>query len=296
MTDNRARVNSALMGRTMDVGGPTIHYTEDGDGDALVLLHGLGFSLYAFRHNCGVLAERHRVFSVDLPGCGYSTLPEGCPATVEAMAGYLRAFLDNLGVEHVALCAAGEGGLYALELASRCPGCISALILSSPGTLTRHFPPVVQLLRMRRLGAWALRRMRPEHVERVLKWCYFNEVDVDRMMVRQVSAPLEDPATAAALLRLLAACGESALRRRLGALRTPVLLVWGENDPGRPCALAQEYRTLLRDTQVRVLRSCGMLPHEEKPREFNEAVLEYLSQVRRRGQAMDDGILTDRFD
>ena len=280
----------------MDVGGPLIHYVEDGVGEPLVLLHGLGFSLYTWRHNRDALAERHRVLALDLPGCGYSTLPRVRPASCEAMAGYLKVFLDNLAIDRAALCGAGEGGVYALELACRCPDRVRALILCSPGSLTRQFPLPVRLLASQRLGPLALRLMRREHVERHLLWCYFNEIDVDRTMVRQVHQPLENPETATALLRLLQAYDDSYVHERLRGLAIPTLLLWGENDHGRPSVLAEEYRSQMPDARVRLLRNCGMLPHEEKPKDFNAAALEFLAQTRRHEEGFDDGLLTDRFD
>ena len=75
-----------------------LHYFEKGEGEPLLLLHGLGQSLYTFRHNIDFLAANgYRVIAPDMPGFGYSghvnifyTLEENTLA--------IRALLDALRI------------------------------------------------------------------------------------------------------------------------------------------------------------------------------------------------------
>ena len=49
-------------------GRPALHYTDEGTGTTIVLVHGWTFSGEVIRHNASALAERHRVVTVDLRG------------------------------------------------------------------------------------------------------------------------------------------------------------------------------------------------------------------------------------
>jgi pimeloyl-ACP methyl ester carboxylesterase len=282
-------INSARIGRSLDVGGPSLHYVEDGVGPPMVLLHGLGFSLYTYRKVIEPLACDLRVVAADLPGCGYSTLPDGCSASCEAMAQYLKSLLESLAIHHAVVCGAGEGGIYAMELACRYPELVDVLILVSPGSLTRHYPLGARLLANRWLGPWAVKAINPDRVGEFLRWCCFSEIDVDSLQVREVYQPFENTAARKSLLRLIKGYDDHYVHEHMKGFIKPVLIVWGEDDPARQSSMAEFYHAALPQSQVKVLRNCGMLPQEEKHKEFVSEIFAFLG-VNMPGQLVD---LTD---
>jgi pimeloyl-ACP methyl ester carboxylesterase len=272
-------VNSRDMGRMMDVGGPVMHYVDDGEGPPLLFLHGLGFSLFTFRANLPWFAPKLRVLAPDLPGCGYSWLPSNYGASPEEMAKYLKSFLGLLGIKSAAVCGAGEGGIYALELACRYPECVSALVLSSPGSLTKRFPKNLKQLANPLMGGLRIHAMELRHMREFLQWCYFSEVRVDNYLVRQTYRPFENRLVRDVLLKLLREYDDRYVHDHLLGIRCPAFIQWGENDIGRPCGMADLYRQAIPGASVHLLRNCGMLPHEEKHREFNEEMEKFLSEA-----------------
>lgn len=260
----------------MDVGGPTIHYIDDGSGPPMLFLHGLGFSLFAFRRNYPFFLKNMRIIAVDLPGCGYSRLPAYCGASPADMVKYIVRLLDALKVDRAAVCGAGEGGIYAMELAIRHPERVSALILSSPGSLTRHFPKPVRQLMNPVLGEVRMTMMNIGHAHTFLKWCYFNEISVDNYMTRQFFRPFENRLARRVLLRILKEYDDQYVHENLKAIKCPTLVVWGEIDAGRPSGMARIYGDTIAGASVYLIRNCGMLPHEEKGQEFNERAEQFL--------------------
>lgn len=269
-------INSKDMGSMADVGGPVLHYIEDGEGTPLLFLHGLGFSLFSFRRQYPHFARYMRILAPDLPGCGYSRLPGNYGSSPADMAGYLNAFLEKLNAKPAAVCAAGEGGIYALELALRHPDAVSALTLVSPGSLTRYFPKHIRQLIYPIRGELRMAAMRQEHIRDFLKWCWFNEINVDNYIVRQVYRPFENRAARQVLLKILKEYDDRYVHENLKKISCPTFIVWGETDAGRPCGMAEMYRRQIPGARVHVIRNCGMLPHEERYREFNEIVMEFL--------------------
>ncbi len=272
-------INSKELGSMMDVGGPTIHYIDDGSGPTMLFLHGLGFSLFTFRNNYPLFVKSMRIIAVDLPGCGYSRLPGHCGASPQDMAKYLIRLLDELKVERATICGAGEGGIVALEMAIRYPERVSALILSSPGSLTRHFPKPIRQLMNPLLGEIRMTFLRIGDVYNFLKWCCFNEIAVDNYMTRQVYRPFENRLARQTLLRLIQGYDDDYVHENLKAVLCPALIVWGEIDAGRPCGMADLYASQIPSSSVFLIRNCGMLPHEEKGPEFNERVVQFLLAV-----------------
>lgn len=269
-------INSRDMGRMIDVGGPVVHYLDDGSGPPILFLHGFGFSLFTFRRNFPHFARGMRVLAPDLPGCGYSTLPMNYGGSPSDMAKYLKSFLDLCGVEKAAVCGAGEGGVCAMELALRYPESVSALVLSSPGSLTRHFPVNVRRLMNPVLGDFIINYMGPRHIKDFIKWCYFNEISVDNYITRQVYRPFENRLMRRVLLKLLKQYDDNYVHEHLGEVRCPTLIVWGRGDPGRPCGIAQMYEKEMPEASAHLISNCGMLPQEEKFKEFNEVVYDFL--------------------
>lgn len=270
-------LNSAEVGRHMPVGDAVIHYHEQGEGPALVLLPGLGFSLFTFRYIIAPLSERYRVLSVDLPGCGYSRGLNGT-GTLEDMAGTLEQFIDALCPDPVAILGVAEGALYGLLLAQRRPEKVAALALVSPGSLTRHYPWAVQLLLTPWVGEWLVRRATDADLARMLKFFFFDKTTLSEHEIHQFIAPFDDMQTRMNLLTLLRNNNTHPVYEGLGRVACPVLLLWGQYDTGHPVAMSELYTQQIPQCVARVLPNCGMLVHEERPADVLDSVNSFLAR------------------
>jgi pimeloyl-ACP methyl ester carboxylesterase len=117
----------------IDVQGESVYcYTNNRDidprRDTIVFVHGAGMD-----HTVWTLFARHfarhgrNVISVDLPGHGRSG---GEPlVSIEAMADWLAAVLDEMGIERAAVTGHSLGSLVALDFAARYPDRTSALVM-----------------------------------------------------------------------------------------------------------------------------------------------------------------------
>jgi pimeloyl-ACP methyl ester carboxylesterase len=118
--------------RTVDLGTP-VHYADfGGSGPVMVLVHGIASSHLNWTTIAPQLAERARVFAIDLPGYGLSR-PASEPAGVETSANYLDRFIDVVsGGAAVSLFGHSMGGLVSLLEAGARPERIARLILMAP--------------------------------------------------------------------------------------------------------------------------------------------------------------------
>ena len=95
-----------------------MHYEREGDGEPLVLLHGIGGELCVWEPVLGALACRRDVIAVDLPGFGRSpALPDGVVPTPQALAAAVGDLMDELGIDRAHVAGNSLGGWIALELA-----------------------------------------------------------------------------------------------------------------------------------------------------------------------------------
>ena len=202
-----------------------LHYAEQGNGPALLLLHQTPRSWDEFRELIPLLADEHRVIAMDMAGFGASAkLP--APQTIELYAQGAWELLDAIGVDRAAVLGHHTGAAVALELAATGSERIAAVVLSScPWTDERYRTDHatgagVDRAQQSEDGAhlrtlWELRRpYYPAPVAGLL----------DRF-VRDALAPGVDPAEGHR------ACARYRMEDRIGSVTAPVLLIGAGEDP-----------------------------------------------------------------
>jgi pimeloyl-ACP methyl ester carboxylesterase len=130
-----------------------IAWEESGEGPALLLVHGLGYTRQGWGPARELLAGSFRVVAFDNRGIGESEVPPG-PYTVEQLAGDALQVLDEAGIERAHVLGTSLGGFVAQEIAARAPGRVDKLVLACtmPGG-PKSFPiPQPTLELMARMG------------------------------------------------------------------------------------------------------------------------------------------------
>src|SRR6056297_148521 len=108
----------ARHSRQVSVAPHRWHVQEMGDGPDLLLLHGAGGASHSWRGMMPLLAQRHRVIAVDLPGHGFTKSPYGSRSGLETMVRDLAKLITAQGWRPAALIGHSAGGAVALRLAS----------------------------------------------------------------------------------------------------------------------------------------------------------------------------------
>jgi pimeloyl-ACP methyl ester carboxylesterase len=135
----------SFSSRTIRIHGHRVTYRMAGDGDPVVLLHGLAGSSTNWRHIMPALAERFTVVAPDLLGFGESAKPRG-DYSIGAHAAGVRDLLVALGVESATIVGHSLGGGVAMQLAYLSPGRCQRLVLVSSGGLGREVSPFLRAL------------------------------------------------------------------------------------------------------------------------------------------------------
>ncbi|QUQ65102.1 alpha/beta fold hydrolase [Kutzneria sp. CA-103260] len=108
------------------------------NGPPVVLLHGSGGNTLTWMSTAGKLADRFRLFTVDLIGEPGMSAPTRPPLGSPAYAEWIDDVLDGLGLTEVQLVAASLGGWMAIDYVTRRPGRVSRLVLTVPGGIGRQ--------------------------------------------------------------------------------------------------------------------------------------------------------------
>lgn len=124
--------------------GINLHYSECGEGDPLILLHGNGEDGSYFEHQMVPFAKRFRVIALDTRGHGRSPRGEA-PFTIRQFADDLLAFMDERGIERAHLLGFSDGGNIALVFALSHPQRIGKLVLNGANLDAGGVKPSAQI-------------------------------------------------------------------------------------------------------------------------------------------------------
>jgi len=228
-------------------------YFRGGSGDSVVLLHGANDQAGAFSRIVRPLVREHRLLVPDLPGHGDSGPRDGPLSPGDLVAGVERLMEAEIGGGRATLLGNSLGGWIALVYAARHPERVRQVILLN-GAAIRSAPGVaINLLpRTREEAAQALDVLTDPATPRAPGFV------LDAMVRRSPGSPLA---------RLTEAPVDESLflDDRLGEIRTPVTLIWGESDRLMPVSYAEQTRERLPAARLDVLPRCGHMPQRECP-------------------------------
>lgn len=267
-----------------DLDGLQLHYVEEGQGPATVLIHGLGGFAESWRHNVPELARHGRVIALDLPGSGRSGKPRRA-YTLEFLAQALDRLLHTLGVDRVHLVGHSLGGAVAARYTLDHPGRVERLALLGAAVPGFDLRPswVYRTLSLPGLGEILSRLITRGICTTALARC-FDRPDPDeiRFFVDHEFAARSCSEGRAAYLSLLRSVtddftlGADVYRAALSQLGRGVLVVHGLQDRVIPLAHARQVAEGLGVAQPRWLDRCGHFPQIEHAEVVNTYLRDFL--------------------
>lgn len=254
--------------------GITMHYETAGEGEPLLLLHGLGSRSDDWQLEVPVFAERYRVITADMRGHGRSDKPPG-PYSVPMMAADVFGLLDGLGVASAHVVGLSMGGMIAFQMAVDHPERVRSLVIvnSGPALVPRTFKD--------RLRIWqrlAIARVfGPARTGRFLSKRLFPKPEQEPFRERLIAQWAEnDPAAYLASMRALV--GWSVLDR-VGGIGCPTLIVSGDRDY-TPVDAKRAYAALIPGARLEVIKDSGHATPMDQAGRFSECVLDFLATVK----------------
>lgn len=270
--------------RFIAIDGVKVHYIDEGEGPAVLLLHGLGTSLVTWHRNIAPLAEGgHRVLALDLPGHGDSDKPRSLSYDPVSAARLLRRFLQLQGVEQVAVVGNSAGGLIGGLLGLTYPEQVSRMVLVAAGGLGRRLCWFLRIASLPGLGD-LLYHPRFQNAFNLSKHIFFQEPPFLGEVLPEMHRVRNLPGSRYAAIRAVRSSvnifglrKQRHILQRLTELSIPLLTVWGAEDRIIPAAHALEVRRAIPNSIVRIIPQCGHWPHMEKAEEFNDLLLRFFS-------------------
>jgi pimeloyl-ACP methyl ester carboxylesterase len=249
-----------VTGTTAAAEQPAAALVDEGEGEALLLLHGWGASKELM---APISARLHgyRVIVPDLPGFG-ATAPPPVAWGVDEYAAWVLALLDRLGVEQVHVVGHSNGGRVAIALAAAHPERIGRLVLTDSAGIRPHhglgWHWRVRTFKL--LRAAARSRLLPPAVRAAAAARAERRGSTD---YREASGTVRS-----SMVKLV----NADLRPLLGRLRAPTLLIWGERDEETPLRDGRLMESMIPDAGLVVFEGSGHFAYAEQPDRFGRVV------------------------
>ena len=278
------------------IDGREVNYCELGEGPVILWIHGLGASWQSWLENMPEFLEDHRVVAMDLPGFGFSEMPDG-EISIENYASWTCRLLDALEIDAASVVGNSMGGFVGAELAIKAPERVQRLAVISPAIFwqdRRRAQPLLQLARLSdaivarararvtddvatrpRLRAWAL-------ASAGFRYPHLIAPELAHEMVR--SARRTD-----GFLPALEALADYPLEEELPKIGCPTLIVWGAHDTLVPVRDAERLEELIPNARREVFERTGHVAMLERPERFNRVLREFLDEepAQREGAAAE---------
>lgn len=242
-----------LQRRVTRVAGADIHFWVAGQGEPVVLVHGLSGSSQWWIRNLPALADSYTVYLIDLPGFGaMSQYPGQLP--LSEMAAWLLQWMDAVRLPRIRLIGHSMGGAIAIQCAAQRPGAITQLVLAAPAAIPAGHPTL-----------WSYM---PSLIETLVA------MTPSFLPILAYDALRAGPGT---LLRTSRALLTHDVRDELRQVTAPTLLMWGRRDSLVPPALGHVMRQELAHAELRILDGAGHVVMYDRPSAFNRAVLGFFA-------------------
>jgi pimeloyl-ACP methyl ester carboxylesterase len=278
--------DTSLPRTVAELHGSRIAYVDAGDGDPVVLLHGIGSSAATWNGVMPLLAERYRVIAPDFPGHGRSSYARN-DHSIAGFALFARDLLMGLGITRATFIGHSLGGGVTMQIAYAYPEMVDRMMLVDSGGLGREVglalraatlpgaDLVIPLICNRpiiKVTHWLAHRIKPLAHPGLQELAY-------------VYATLAHPAARRAFLAIVRGAMDfggqriDATPKLHLAEEVPTYVVWGEADVIIPISHAQRMLDLEVVDRFEVFERAGHFPHAEEPRRFSDLVDEFMQMA-----------------
>lgn len=264
-----------------------IAYVDEGQGEqVIVLIHGLGSYLPAWKKNIEGLKSSYRVIAIDLPGYGKSS-KQPHSGKMSYYADVIRQFVQALNLEHVTLGGHSMGGQIAMVAALNYPEMVDKLVLIAPAGFEKFTEGQKQWFR-NAMTFEGVKNTSTEDIQTNLAVNFYNMPKDAEFMItdRIIMRDAEDfDHYVYAVVQSVYGMVDEPVLELLPQIKQPVLIIFGENDnlipnrflnPGKTSKVARIGKDKIPNSELLMIPKAGHFVQFEKPVEVNQAIAAFL--------------------
>lgn len=245
------------------IDGISVNYTDEGEGEVVLLLHGWGANITLYRGIIDTLKQTRRVIAPDMPGFGKTPEPP-VPWCVDDYVDFVLKFIASFSIERLSVVVHSFGGRVFFKLNARedLPFVIErAALIDSAGILPK------KTLRQK----FSLRLYKAGRAFMSTPVMHFLYPDAVEEMRRKRGSSDYNNATPLMRTTLVKVVNED-LEPLIHLVQCPTLLIWGDLDTATPIGDARRMEELIADAGLVVCEGAGHFSYAEQPAKANGAL------------------------
>ncbi len=238
-------------------------YIEIGEGDPIIILHGLMGGLSNFDSVTDFFgAKGYKVIIPELPIYSMSLIK----TNVKSFAKYLHDFIEFKGFSNVIILGNSLGGHIGLYHTKLYPEKIKALVITGSSGLYESA-----------MGGGYTKRSDYEVIKKKAQDVFYDPAIATKEIVDEVYETVNDRNKLIKTLAIAKSAIRHNMAKDLPKMKTPTCIIWGKNDTVTPPDVAIEFNQLLPDSDLFWIDKCGHAAMMEHPDEFNSILYKWLA-------------------
>lgn len=240
-------------------------YIEEGEGEPLVLLHGLFGALSNFAPLINYFKNYYKVIVPMLPLLDMDLLH----TSVGGLAKFVAKFIEVREYQNVHLLGNSLGGHVGLVyVLKNKPTQVKSIILTGSSGLFENG-----------MGDSYPKRGDREYIRKKTELTFYNPEMATEELVDEVFSITNNRLKVIKIIALAKSAIRNNLGEELNSITQPTLLIWGNNDSITPPFVAKEFNKLIPNSELHFIDKCGHAPMMEVPDEFNAILHKFLKKL-----------------
>jgi pimeloyl-ACP methyl ester carboxylesterase len=239
-------------------------FIEEGEGPILLLLHGLFGALSNWSTVLDVFSKKYKVV-IPLMPIYQMSLPK---TNVDGLSDFIHEFVEFKKYPPATLLGNSLGGHVGLVYALDHPEHVHSMVLTGSSGLYENA-----------MGGSFPKRKDYNYIKAKTEYTFYDPKTATKELVDEVYEIVNSRNKGLRIVMM----AKSAIRHNLGKeinnITVPVCLIWGRNDNITPPEVADEFHTLLPNSELHFIDKCGHAPMMEKPEEFNKILDGFLDKI-----------------
>lgn len=240
-------------------------FIEEGDGETLLLLHGLFGALSNFKDLVEHFRTQYKVVVPILPLFDLDIFH----TSVGGLEKYVQKFVEARGYDHIHLLGNSLGGHVALVHILKHPEKIKSLTLTGSSGLFENG-----------MGDSYPKRGDYEYIKKKTQLTFYDPETATKELVDEVFEITNNRIKVIKIIALAKSAIRNNLGEELNQIKQPTCLIWGNNDTITPPFVGREFNRLIPNSELHFVDKCGHAPMMEVPDEFNKILEAFLHKLK----------------
>ena len=236
-------------------------FIEEGEGEPLLLLHGLFGALSNFSEQINYFKKNFKVIIPLLPLLELDIFH----TTVSGLEKHVQGFIEARGYKNIHLMGNSLGGHIALTHVLKHPSNIKTLTLTGSSGLFENG-----------MGDSYPKRGDYEYIKKKAEITFYDPNIATKELVDELFEITNNRLKVIKIISLAKSAIRSNLNEELNQIKQPTLLIWGNNDIITPPFVGREFNKLIPNSELFFIDKCGHAPMMEVPSEFNDILNNFL--------------------